>query len=164
MDQIIIYFGGGGAHLMDVNRRRGANLCLGGGGGGVGVYLSPRICPPPPPVLSRFPRASYLWSTGATSSSITVSAPGPYWVTVSSCGAADSDTIQVSNLINPIIVDLGNDTSLTCTQSLTLSAGFPGSSYLWSTGATSSSITVSAPGPYWVTVSSCGATDSDRSR
>ncbi|MBK6986045.1 MAG: hypothetical protein IPH32_15455 [Bacteroidetes bacterium] len=82
-----------------------------------------------------FPGASYLWSTGATSSSITVSAPGPYWVTVSSCGATDSDTIQVNALIIPIVVDLGNDTSLTCAQSLTLNAGFPGASYLWSTVA-----------------------------
>jgi gliding motility-associated-like protein len=108
-----------------------------------------------------FPGASYVWSTGAITPTIAVSTPGPYWVTVTACGATDSDTILITNVVNPIVVSLGNDISLACAQSATLSAYVAGGSYVWSTGAITPSITVSAPGPYWVTVTACNATDSD---
>ncbi len=110
---------------------------------------------------SRIQGASYIWSTGATTSSITIFSPGQYWVTVNLCSATDSDTLIVSALNNPITIDLGNDMSIACNQSVVLNSGFPGGTYLWSTGATTSSITVSSPGQYWVAVSSCSAGDSD---
>jgi gliding motility-associated-like protein len=55
-------------------------------------------------------------------------------------------------------VQLGADTTICSGQQLTLDAGFPGSSHLWSTGATSQTILVNTAGSYSVTVTdSCGA-------
>ncbi|MCB0767105.1 MAG: hypothetical protein KDB95_07850, partial [Flavobacteriales bacterium] len=49
----------------------------------------------------------------------------------------------------PCSIDLGPDTTICQGQSVTLTAppGFP--DYLWSTGATTPSISVSLPGTYW---------------
>lgn len=58
---------------------------------------------------------------------------------------------------NPLNVNIGNDTIITTTQTLNLSAAHPAyASYLWSTGATTAGITVDgallAPGQYTYTV------------
>ncbi len=60
-----------------------------------------------------------------------------------------------------ISVDLGPDQPLCAGDQLQLDAGAGGSSYLWNTGATTSSITVTAPGIYWVAKYSgaCPVTD-----
>ncbi|MFM7023399.1 MAG: hypothetical protein ACKOXB_10505 [Flavobacteriales bacterium] len=52
----------------------------------------------------------YLWSTGATTKTISISSAGTYWVKVtkSSSGCFAYDTINVS-LGNPPLVDLGKD-------------------------------------------------------
>ncbi len=54
-------------------------------------------------------------------------------------------------------VQLGADTTLCSGQQLTLNAGSPSATHVWSTGATAQSITVNAAGTYYVTVSdTCG--------
>jgi hypothetical protein len=58
-------------------------------------------------------------------------------------------------------VALGNDTAR-CGGTVTLNAGYPGSTYLWSTTDTTQTITVSATGTYTVTVTDingCTGTD-----
>jgi gliding motility-associated-like protein len=98
--------------------------------------------------------ASYTWSTGASASSITVSASGTYWVTVATPGCtAVNDTISILNA-SMISASLGNDTTICAGDPLLLNAYNPGTDYLWSTGATSSSISVSSAGTYWVNVTS----------
>lgn len=92
------------------------------------------------------------WSTGATAGSITVTTSGVYFVTTSnSCGSAISNQITVT--VNPLPdctisgvfgICFGQSTEL-CTP-----AGY--TSYLWSTGASTNCITVSATGTYSVTV------------
>lgn len=66
------------------------------------------------------------------------------------------NSIVVNFDVAPINVDLGVDT--TVCDSLVLDAGaFPGATYLWSTGARSRTIKVSATGSYWVEVTdACG--------
>lgn len=49
-------------------------------------------------------------------------------------------------------VNLGNDTSFVEGGSILLDAENPGANYLWSTGATTQTITVDADGKYWVSV------------
>lgn len=109
--------------------------------------------------------ASYLWSTGATTQTITVSPASTqaYSVTVSdgTCNATDSHTVTVNAL--PAVTITG-PTSVCTGGSVTLDAGAGFASYLWSNGATSQTITVS-PGStqsYSVTVSNgtCSASDS----
>jgi large repetitive protein len=97
---------------------------------------------------------AYLWSTGATTQSITVSAAGSYTVSVTDIngctGASDPVAITVNPLPEPTIT-AGGPTTFCVGQDVTLTAS-AASSYLWSTGATTQSITVSATGIYNVTV------------
>ena len=107
-------------------------------------------------------RDSYIWSTGATTQTITVNSAGTYWVNVSEGNCYLSDTIVITNVIY-LPVNLGPDTSICPVDSIRLNAGTGKSWYLWSTGQTTQSIFIHDPGTYWVTVpvSHCNFTDSD---
>lgn len=108
--------------------------------------------------------ANYLWSTGATTQTISLSTPGTYWVKASTAnpGCFATDTIVVAGGTTPVVA-LGNDTAICQGSSLTLNAGNPGASYNWSTGATTQTISLSTSGTYWVKATaagtSCFATD-----
>lgn len=69
--------------------------------------------------------------------------------------------IRASSFSIPIEVDLGPDIDLCAGESVTLDAGNPGYEFLWSTGATSQTITVDTEGEYSVQVSYLGNTESD---
>ena len=93
----------------------------------------------------------FLWSTGETTDSILVNSAGNY--TVSASGNCPSN-IDTATIVNPPILNVTMnqpDTTTICQgSSITLTAsGSP--SYLWSTGATTSSITVNATGLITVT-------------
>lgn len=108
--------------------------------------------------------SDYLWSTGATSSSITVSATGAYWLQVtSSFGCVSADTIHITVTSIPV-VDLGPDTTVCTGAPLTLqsSVTYPATNtYLWSSGTSASSYIATATGTYWLEVFDfgCHATD-----
>ena len=103
---------------------------------------------------------SYLWSNGATSASITVNSSGNYSLTVTDTnGCTASDNISV-NVNSAPSVNLGAD--IMAETPVTLDAGSGFSSYQWSTGATSQTITVSSSGTYSVTVTNgAGCTAAD---
>jgi large repetitive protein len=109
---------------------------------------------------------SYLWSTGATTSSITVTNSGSYYVQVSSpsCGSAVSDSVNIlftPTPTAPIITAIGS-TTICQGDSLILKASAGYLSYLWSNGASTSSIIVKTTGIYSVKgTSSCGEATSD---
>jgi large repetitive protein len=94
--------------------------------------------------------SDYLWSTGDTTATISVGT-GSYFVIVSNiCGVDTSNTISVT--INPLpIVNIGGPYSQ-CGGSITLDAGNTGSTYLWSTGETTQTISASTTGTYIVSV------------
>lgn len=101
------------------------------------------------------PGATYSWSNGANSQTITVTESGNYSVTVTSeSGCSSTDDTHV-NLNSPVDIDLGGEIINAC-DSITLDAGYPGASYLWSNGATTRKILVSNTGNYSVTVTSQG--------
>lgn len=107
------------------------------------------------------PGATYAWSNGETSPSITVNATGNYSVVVTQGMCTVGDAVAVQVVPSPV-VDLGADTTLCPGETLVLDATGPGLSYAWSTGASSPTITVSADGSYSVTVTNaanCSATD-----
>ena len=92
---------------------------------------------------------SYNWSSGATTQVYGATTAGTYQVTVSNGVCSKSDTIVVSAL--PAPSPTLPDTTTLCGNSTVLSPG-SFSSYLWSTGATSSTLTASNSGNYSVTV------------
>jgi len=98
--------------------------------------------------------SSYMWSTGATTQTLSVNTSGDYSVTVSNNGCSAIDTINVNYTEAPL-VSLGNDTSLCGQPLITINAGNLGCSYLWSTNATTQTIDVAASGNYAVSVT-CG--------
>jgi hypothetical protein len=105
--------------------------------------------------------ATYAWSNGETSRTLTIDTAGTFWVTVTDSMGSASDTITISISALPV-VHLGNDTTLTAGHSLILDAGNTGATYHWSTGALTQSITVTASGTYSVLVtnpSQCSASD-----
>lgn len=96
--------------------------------------------------------ASYLWQDFSTNASYTAWQPGTYWVEVTDgCGAVGHDTLVLAP-DNGFQVSLGPDTVVCQGSSILLDAGAGQGSYLWSNGATTSSISIGAPGSYWVEV------------
>jgi PKD repeat protein len=95
--------------------------------------------------------AGLLWSDNSTGSSLTVTQPGTYWVQMTDTGgciARDSIVVQIGSI--PIL-NLG--TQPICDGvPVVLDAGAGYTSYLWSTGATTQTITVSTPSMIMVTV------------
>jgi hypothetical protein len=107
---------------------------------------------------------SHLWSNGATTQSITVSASGSYSVTVASASGCSATSAATDVIVNPPpatpVITAGGPTTFCEGGSVTLTAP-AGYSYLWSNGATTQSIGVSASGAYSVTVANangCSAT------
>lgn len=101
---------------------------------------------------------SYLWNTGATTSSIIIGAPGTYWLKISNdCGTSYTDTIHVADRNVPIVPFDIADIEVCFTGNYAVSAPLGAEHYLWSTGATTPVITITTPGRYWVELSNgCG--------
>jgi PKD repeat protein len=106
------------------------------------------------------PGSLYFWSNNTSSQTTTVSTSGVYAVNVlTQAGCSGTDTVSVT-INNQPVVNLGPDTSI-CLANVILDAGNPGSTYLWSTSATSQSVTVGS-GTYSVTATDpSGCADSD---
>ena len=105
---------------------------------------------------------SYLWSNGATTSSITVDSAGTYQVAVTNIGCrAESDSFHVS-LYGQSAVEFGNDSILCELATLLLDASQPHpAQYLWQDNSTNTTYLVYQDGDYWVVVTdNClGASD-----
>jgi hypothetical protein len=107
------------------------------------------------------PGSTYLWNTGATTKVINTKIPGQYIVSITSAsGCTTLDTINITLKAAPV-VNLGPNVSFCPGGSATLNAGNPGLTYLWSTGATTQTITVSTGGIYFVRVSNAECSTSD---
>ena len=109
------------------------------------------------------PASAYLWSTNATTPTISVSSPGTYQVTVTANGCSGTNSITLNSIPQLGTLFLNDTTSLCFGDSLTLNATtLNATSYMWSGAISSSSpvVTVSTAGLYSVTVSnSCGSLD-----
>jgi gliding motility-associated-like protein len=99
--------------------------------------------------------ADYLWSTGSSDSTLTVSESGTYWVEVQNfCGIA-RDTFNLG-VIDPPMPTL-RDTIL-CDEWIYVMRVYADSAdYLWSTGDTSPALVPKSSSNYWVKISNpCG--------
>lgn len=102
---------------------------------------------------------SYLWSTGSTSLTTQVTAAGTYTVTVTNCAGTSTASFTVSTEAAPVASIDASATEVCEGETINLTAG-GGTTYAWSTGATTASINPTSSGTYTVTVSNdCGDTD-----
>ena len=100
----------------------------------------------------------YLWSTGDTAAVITVAQPGTF--SVIATNACGSDTAEVTVTQPPPPVAAIDGVLSFCAGGSTVLTASGGNSFLWNTGDTTASITVTAAGIYNVTVSDgCGTAD-----
>jgi hypothetical protein len=118
-----------------------------------------------------FPGGNPATSTLQNPTGIFYPASGNYPVTLTISNGFSSLTKTISNFITVLdspVTNLGNDTLLCDNQQITLNAGNPGATWLWSTGATTQQITVDSSGTgygtaeIWVKVSflnGCTASD-----
>lgn len=94
---------------------------------------------------------SYVWSNGATTAIAEFDAAGNYSVTVTDeKGCTGTDDFSIANQALPV-PNISN-ASICPDSNLTLNAGEGFVNYVWSTGATTQSITVSTPNDYTVVV------------
>ncbi len=108
--------------------------------------------------------ASWLWSTGAATQTISADSSGTYSVMVTGAnGCTKSDSVVLTIVPSPV-VDLGPDTNICQGTSVCLTAGSgTGNTYLWNNGVTNSTLCITVPGPYNVVVTNsigCSETDS----
>lgn len=104
--------------------------------------------------------ATYVWSTGEVTPTITVSTADTYSVTVTANNCSATDAIDV-DVAPPPSVYIGPDMEICAGSSITLDATTSGAGYLWSNGATSATITVDQPDTYSVQVDMGGCTATD---
>ena len=111
------------------------------------------ICQNQNSILDAGSFASWQWSTGAVSQTISVIQSGTYSVTVTNNdGCVASTSFNV--VVNPLPVPVISGTSEFCSgnSSVLNIGGGSFASYLWNTSATTSTISVSSGGNYVVTV------------
>lgn len=97
---------------------------------------------------------TYLWSTGATTQTISVSSAGTYWVEITQ-GTTCSLRVQTEVTEFQISGNIGSDQFLCPGNSVTLHSPVNNSNYtyLWSNGSNNSSINVNTAGAYFLTIS-----------
>jgi len=108
--------------------------------------------------------SSYLWSTSATTRTITITSPGTYWVNVTKWGCMATDTVHITPAMAPDITVAGNSMPyLGNTEVYTTQPGMTGYTWTFSSGGTlvsggtptDNTITIhwDAIGVQWVSVS-----------
>jgi gliding motility-associated-like protein len=101
----------------------------------------------------------YLWQDGSNEPTYVATETGTYWVKVTNDGCSAYDSVYLYVDDPAISMNLGNDTTICQGDEIVLKPAFGVfNSYLWSTGDTTMTITVSEPGTYTLTVESgCGS-------
>jgi len=127
------------------------------------IYVAPELTQQTPvdTIICNFPTLvlqspnsassnTYLWNTNSHADFITVNNPGIYWVSISNGICSVKDTFIVDKLISP---NIGPDTTLCAGQFYILNPQSNGGKYEWSTGDTTSTISIDQSNTYWVDVS-----------
>ncbi len=94
----------------------------------------------------------YTWEDGSTKNSKYIDSPGKYWLTAENKCTQITDTIQIGNLHNLPLLELGNDTSICNYDTLMLSVKNPNYITLWQNGSTNLNQLITKDGTYSVIV------------
>ncbi len=116
------------------------------------------LCPGSTVILEVDPNATAIgWNDGSAGSSLAVSDPGTYWVSLELGGCATSDTVVVDQGTLPSVV-ASTDTTLCGSGVVQFTAtGSSGDVFTWSDGTQGTTLVTSTPGTYTVTATSaCG--------
>ena len=105
--------------------------------------------------------ATFLWSTNATTQTITADSSMVFSITITTPDLCSATYDAQVTLMPLVAIDLGPDSLLCLGQTLTLDAGTPGISYSWTTGATTQSIVASATDNYGVSATNGYCSGSD---
>ena len=111
-------------------------------------------CANPNITLTAGSGTSYSWNTGATGNQISVTSQGTYAVTVKNDtnGCTNSTSINIQQTDTPVIASITPSSgTLTCANPNISLMASGGNSYLWNTGSTNATITVTSAGTYTVT-------------
>lgn len=104
---------------------------------------------------------NYLWNDGSTADSLVAKKSGWYWVEASRSTCVNRDSIFV--FLPSVYLNLGADTTICEGTSLVLgNAPVDGITYQWSTGETTSMITVTQAGDYFLEANINGCIFTDR--
>lgn len=95
---------------------------------------------------------SYLWSNGATTPTISVNAPGNYFVKVIFANGTTSISSPFTVYDFATYATINGSTAF-CEGTSNVLTAIGGTSYLWNNGATTASINVTSSGTYSVTIS-----------
>ncbi len=105
---------------------------------------------------------NFTWSVANNGSSIlTTTDPGIVWAEVVLDGCPYRDSVEITVQAYPI-VELGNDTTICAGDQISLDAAYPDAEYIWSTGETTPTISLTGSGTYSVDVSILGCSVNDR--
>lgn len=122
---------------------------------------NPQVCAGSSITLIASGGINYIWSTGATTSSITVSPAtnASYFVTVTDANGCTGDS-KANVTVIPVPTIVLESTNAICdnngTATVSSVIGTPPVTYLWSNGSNTQSITALAMGTYTVTVTDVG--------
>lgn len=108
--------------------------------------------------LPQMPGTQYRWQDGVTTASYTVTQPGTYYVTATDGKNTFTDSVTIH--YQPSI-KLPQDTTLCRGESISLAPDYPTKKFVWSTGSTDSTLSISQEGQYWVSLANnhCPITD-----
>lgn len=107
------------------------------------------------------PGALHAWSTGASTPTITVDEEGPFTVQLTDPIGCTAQWTADVHLVQPPVVELGNDTTFCAGGSLLLDPGAVGT-HLWNDGSAAGELSVTTSGTWWVRVTNtdgCAASD-----
>lgn len=100
--------------------------------------------------------SSYVWSTSATTSNVSVGFPGQIWVAVSTSCGTDTAYITTVNLGSSPNLAISGDTIICASTPVTISA-IGADTYSWSNGDTTSNLSIDSAGYYYVAgATNCG--------